>query len=237
MAQALIFHYREADTFLHKINPLIKLITLFLLCTSLVTTSFYKTLIILSLAIFSMIAVKLPIIKFKKELSFFIIISAVIGISSYFSNKTIIDLLNSILKFDTAVLLSFILADTTDPSDIARSLAKSLNHIPFINAWAFASQVELTLMCIPLIFDVSQSISEARESRLENIKKHPLKFIINYSVSLIDNLLYKIDEIAFALDSRGYGANIERESKKYSIIDFIFLIFIVFVIGGLYYVK
>ena len=235
MAQTLIFHYRDANTFLHKTNPFIKLLSLLILCTTLVITNIVETLIILSIILIIMIITKLPIIKYGKELTFFIFISLIIAISSYFSNKTTINLINSVLKFDSAVLLSFLLTDSSDPSDIARSLAKALDHIPFINAWRISSQIELTLMCIPLIFDVSQSINEARLSRLENIRFHPFKYVISYSVSLIDNLLYKIDEIAFALDSRGYNPDIEREAIKYTIKDFIFLICVILIVGAIYY--
>ncbi|MGD1821276.1 MAG: energy-coupling factor transporter transmembrane component T family protein [Pleomorphochaeta sp.] len=237
MAQALIFHYRDAETFLHKINPFIKLLTLLLLCTSLVTATLINTLIILFVTFLIMGITKLPIIKYGKELTFFVIISLIILITSFLSGENYIEIINSVLKFDTAVLMSFLLADSTDPSDIARSLAKVIDKIPFVNGWRFASQVELTLMCIPLIFDVSQAISEARISRLEIINKHPIRYLKSYTISLIDNLLNKIDIIAYALDSRGYNSDIERETLKYSFKDFIFLFCVLLLIGINYYVR
>ena len=237
MAQALIFHYRDENTLLHKINPFIKLLTLLLLCSTLVSASFYGTILILSITLIMMLITKLPIFKYGKELFFFIFISFIIIVTSYFSNKTIIEVVNSVLKFITAILMSFLLADSSDPSDIARSLAKVIDKIPFINGWRFASHIELTLMCIPLIFDVSESISEARISRLEKVKKHPIKYIITYCISLIDNLLYKIDEIAYALDSRGYNPNIERETLPYSFRDILFILFVIIIMGVSIYVK
>ncbi len=237
MAQALIFHFRDSNTFLNHTNPFIKLLALLLLCSTLVKTSILGTLLILISVILIMIITKLPIVKYGKELIFFIVISSFIGLTSHISGNTITSTINSILKFDTAILMSFLLADSSDPSDIARSLAKVLNHIPFINGWKLASQIELTLMCIPMIFDVSQSISEARTARLENTLKHPIRFIINYSVNLMDNLLYKIDEIAFALDSRGYNPTIERQTVKYKFTDFVFLLCVVILIGATFYVR
>jgi energy-coupling factor transporter transmembrane protein EcfT len=236
MAQALIFHYRDSNTCLNKTNPFIKLLSLLLLCTTLVKANIYGTLIILIATFILMIITKLPIIKYGKELTFFIIISLFIAITSIFSDKTIIETINSVLKFDTAILMSFLLADSSDPSDIARALGKTLNHIPFVNGWKFSSQIELTLMCLPLIFEVSQSIGDARSSRLENIKKHPLKYIANYSISLLDNLLYRIDEIAYALDSREYNHSIERDSIKYKFSDFVFLFSVLILIGATFYV-
>lgn len=237
MARALIFHYREEDSFLHRVNPFMKLLALLFLCTTLVKTTLLGTLIILFVTITIMIIVRLPINKYGSELIFFIVISAFIAITSIMANLEISEIINKVLKFDTAILLSFLLADSSDLSDIARSIAKVLNHFPFINGWKIASQIELTLMCIPLIFEVSESISEARKARLESKLKHPIKFIINFSISLLDNLLSKMDEIAFALDSRGYDESIERQTIKYKFSDFVFLFFVVLLIGVTFYVK
>jgi energy-coupling factor transport system permease protein len=237
MAQSLIFHYRDSSSFLNKTNPFIKLLSLLLFCSALVKTSILGTLLFLFCVAIIMIIIKLPLIKYGSELLFFIVISIFIAITSYLAKDPLILTINKILRFDTAILISFLLADSTDPSDIARSLAKVLNHIPFINGWKLASQIELTLMCIPLIFDVNQAINEARIARLEKRYIHPIKFISSYSIHLLDNLLYKVDDIAFALDSRGYDPLIERESQKYKINDFVFLFFVVLLIGVGLYVK
>lgn len=237
MAQSLIFHYREANTFLNRTNPFIKLLALMSLCTTLVATNLYGTLMILFIVIILMIITKLPILKYGNELTFFIIISVFIAITSYFSEKTNISIINSVLKFDTAILMSFLLADSSDPSDIARSLANVINHIPFINGWKLASQIELTLMFIPLIFDVSQSIQEARKARLESTLRNPIKFVINFCIRLLENLLYKIDEIAYALDARGFNPELERDTIKYNSKDFIFICIVILLIGISIYVK
>lgn len=237
MAQALIFHYRESNNFLNRVNPFIKLLSLLILCSALVNANIYGTLSILIIVIILMIISKLPIVKYGKELIFFIVISTFIAITSFLSEYEISRIINNVLKFDTAILMSFLLTDSSDPSDIARSLSKVLNHIPFVNGWKLASQIELTLMFIPLIFDVSQSINEARMSRLENTLKHPIRFVTSYSITLLDNLLYKVDEIAFALDSREYNPSIERQTIKYKFSDFLFLIVVVLLVGVTLYVK
>ncbi len=237
MAQSLIFHYRDSTSFLNKINPFIKLLSLLLFCSALVKTSIFGTLLFLLFVTIIMIIIKLPLIRYGNELIFFIVISIFIGVTSFFAKDSFILTINKILRFDTAILISFLLADSTDPSDIARSLAKVIDHIPFINGWKLASQIELTLMCIPLIFDVNQAINEARIARLENRHNHPIKFITGFTVHLLDNLLYKVDDIAFALDSRGYDPLIKRESQKYKIKDFVFLFFVVLLIGVGLYVK
>lgn len=234
MAEALIFHYRENNNLLAKTHPFIKLIGLILLCIPLVKASLIATLYLLIPILFAMYLIKMPLKQYLKELIFFFILSFIIGFSNYLSSKSLYITFNAILKFDTAVLASLLLADTTDPSDLARSLGKVLNKIPFINGWLIASQIELTLSCIPLIFDTTTSIREARLSRLENSKKHPIKSFFGLTFSMMDNLLQKIDEMAYALDSRNFKADEERESIKYQKKDFIILSFsILLFIGGI----
>lgn len=224
MAEALIFHYRERNNLLVKTHPLIKLIALILICIPLVSASLYSSIFLIGIILFTMVLIKLPLNKYLRELSFFIILSIIIGISNYLSTNSVELTTIAVLKFATAVLASLILADTTDPSDLARAIGSALNHIPFVNGWIIASQIELTLSCIPLIFDTTQSIKEARTARLENSLKHPIKSFFNLVFLMMDTLIYKIDEMAYALDSRDFDPKKERNTIKFKFKDLVILL-------------
>lgn len=233
MAQALIFHYREADNFLTKTHPMIKLLSLILICIPLVNASLYGILLIFSTLIISSILVKMPLISYIRELSFLIVISVIIGISNYLSYKDVVITSVAVLKFITAVYASLLLADSTDPGELSRTLGKALNHIPFINGWTIASQIELTLSILPLIFDTTSAIKEARIARGENTLRHPIKAMIGLVYNLMDNLLNNIDEMAYALDGRVFDATMERKGIKYKKSDFIFIILVILIsLGG-----
>jgi energy-coupling factor transporter transmembrane protein EcfT len=233
MAEELIFHYREDTNFLSKAQPMIKLIGLLSLCIPLVNASIQGTILILSAVVIASIVIKMPLIRYLRELVFLIIIALLIGISSYFSTNDLILAITSVLKFTTAVYASLLIADSTDPSDLARALGKALNHIPFINGWQIASQIELTLSILPLIFDTTSSIKEARIARGENSLRNPLKSMIGFVYNTMDLLLENIDEMAYALDSRGFDASMERPAIKYHLHDVILLLVIISIsIGG-----
>lgn len=233
MAEELIFHYREDNNFLSKSQPMIKLIGLLSLCIPLVNASIQGTVLILSAVVIASAIIKMPLIKYLRELVFLIIIALLIGVSSYFSTKNIILAVTAVLKFTTAVYASLLIADSTDPSDLARALGKALNHIPFINGWQIASQIELTLSILPLIFDTTSSIKEARIARGENSLRNPLKSMIGFVYNTMDLLLENIDEMAYALDSRGFDASMERPAMKYHLHDIILLLVIILIaIGG-----
>ncbi|MBK5200430.1 MAG: hypothetical protein JJE21_02735 [Spirochaetaceae bacterium] len=233
MAQTLIFHYREASNFLSKTHPMIKLLSLILICIPLVNASLNGILLIFGSLIISSIIIKMPLISYLKELTFLIIISIIIGISNYISSKNLIQTSIAVLKFITAVYASLLLADSTDPGDLSRALGKTLNHIPFINGWAIASQIELTLSILPLIFDTTSAIREARLARGERALKHPLKAMVGLIYNLMDNLLTNIDEMAYALDGRVFNSAMVRSGIKYKKRDFLFIIFVISLsIGG-----
>jgi len=233
MAQALIFHYRESNNFLSRVHPMIKLLALILICIPLVNASLLAILIILGFLIISSLIIKMPLESYLKELTFLIILAVVIGISSFISSKSIIITSIAVLKFVTAVYASLLLADSTDPGDLSRTLGKTLNHIPFLDGWAIASQIELTLSILPLIFDTTNAIREARLSRGEKALRHPLKAMSGLIYSLMDNLLTSVDEMAYALDSRVFNASMERSGIKYRKMDFVFLLIVILIsLGG-----
>ena len=233
MAETLIFHYREDSNFLSKAQPMIKLLGLLSLCIPLVNASLKGVLLIFSSLIIVSIMIKMPLKHYLRELTFLIIIATIIGISTYISNHNIMIAVAALLKFTTAVYASLLLADSTDPGDLARALGRALNHIPFVNGWHIASQIELTLSILPLIFDTTAAIKEARVSRGENSSRHPLKSMTGYVYNIMDLLLENIDEMAYALDSRGFDASMERSAMKYHPHDIVLLVTVLSIaVGG-----
>lgn len=233
MAETLIFHYRENNNFLARSHPMIKLLGLLSLCIPLVNASLLGIILILSSVIIASLIIKMPIQKYLKELTFLIIIAAIIGISTFISSNNIQKSVSALLKFSTAVFASLLLADSTDPGDLARALGRTLNHIPFINGWNIASQIELTISILPLIFDTTASIKDARISRGENTLRNPIKSMIGLVYNIMDLLLENIDEMAYALDSRGFEASMERPAMKYHRHDILLLVVVLTIaLGG-----
>jgi len=168
-----IFAYRNKNSFLHKLNPIVKL----LLMLSIAFIPWYFTLPVL---IISSIIIKLPIIKYFKNLIFFFILAILI----YFSNGW-----QSAMKFFTIILSGLILTDTTEPIDLAKKLEPVLGR-------TFALIVQLTLAILPIVFKTCETVRLTRKARGE-------RFIgLSYLEMILSVLLDKSDEIALAYKTR-----------------------------------
>jgi len=241
MAETVIFHYRKTGSFLNKCNPLSKVAALITVCILLQGATLFTISLFLISIILTMVATKIPVHQFIPELFFFIFLTGLIFGTNYFPSHNIFRASEKAGAFFTAVLASLILTDSTDPSDLARSLGSFLTRLHIKGSWTFAFQIELTLTCIPLIFDSYKEVHQARIARLSTLKRHPIQELLSSITLLMETLLNQIDEMAFALDSRGFQPDQKRESLPYTQRDLV-LIGIMVILGlvgryGIYVIK
>ena len=235
MAEGVIFHYREADNILTRLNPCTKLLSV--LVYSVVVSSSGGPLVFI-LFLFPLIiasAIRLPVRSYLKESIFFLILALFIFISSFLSFADPIAALVPSVRFLSVMLISMLLTDTTMPDDIARSLGAALSHILGRAAYLIASVVEITISMIPLIIDCAVSVYEARRARGASFVRHPLRSASEFSASLITDLLDKAEIYADALSARGYSASGCRCTLPYRTADRIIIavniiVFILYVI-------
>ena len=220
MAEGVIFHYREADNILTRLNPCTKLLSV--LVYSVVVSSSSDSTAVFVLFLFPLIiasAIRLPVRSYLKESIFFLILALFIFISSFLSFADPIAALVPSVRFLSVMLISMLLTDTTMPDDIARSLGAALSHILGRAAYLIASVVEITISMIPLIIDCAVSVYEARRARGASFVRHPLRSASEFSASLITDLLDKAEIYADALSARGYSASGCRCTLPYRTAD------------------
>ena len=220
MAEGVIFHYREADNILTRLNPCTKLLSV--LVYSVVVSSSSDSTAVFVLFLFPLIiasAIRLPVRSYLKESIFFLILALFIFISSFLSFADPVAALVPSVRFLSVMLISMLLTDTTMPDDIARSLGAALSHILGRAAYLIASVVEITISMIPLIIDCVLSIYEARRARGASFVRHPLRSASEFSASLITDLLDKAEIYADALSARGYSASGGRYTLPYGMAD------------------
>lgn len=169
----MIFSYRQADTFVHRVNPLLKLVALF----GLAFCPWYVSLpVMLVLAV----AVRLPVKGYLKHSVFFLLLGVLIWISNGWQ---------STLGFVSLILSGMILTDSTDPEDLAESLRPVLGR-------NFSMCISITLSMLPVVFETTTQTRLARKARGE-------RFIgKGYLSSVFSILLDKADEYALAFESR-----------------------------------
>ena len=221
MAQTLIFHYRDDDNFLVHFNPNAKLVALLSYSITVSSSDAYSVFILALLPVLLSFAIHIPWKVYLKECCFFIVLSAVMFLTSYISDNNITSSLSPAVAFLATVIGAMLLTDTTMPDDLSRSLGSALSHIAGRYAYHLASLMEITLSMIPLIIDSSLDIYEARRARGGRVFSHPLRFLSEYSVSVIMDLLDKAEVYIDALYSRGYDASRRRECAPYHAKDWI----------------
>ena len=224
MAEALIFHYRPDNNLLTALNPNSKL-TALLAYTAIVSSAKpIEALILALIPTVIAIMIRIPIRKYLKESIFFIILAAVLGVSTYCAERNELSAASATVSFLAMVLSAILLTDTTMPDELSRSLGSALSHVIGKYAYMLATIMEITLAMIPIIIDSSITIFEARKSRGDRILRHPLKSITELAISILSNLLDKAEIYTDALYSRGYDVSKHRTCLPYKIRDWIIIV-------------
>ena len=224
MAQAMIFHYRQADNLLTRLNPNTKLVCLLSYSIVISSSGPLETILLSLFPICIALGIKLPLKEYLKESIFFILLSVLMAITSFLSQRDALYAFSYAMSFLSMVLSSMLLTDTTMPDELARSMGASLSKVIGRYAYIFSTLVEITLCLIPIIIDSTACIFDARRSRAASFFSHPLKTVSELSVSILSSLLDKAEIYIDALYSRGYDASKVRDRAEYRVADFLIIV-------------
>ncbi|WP_342252535.1 energy-coupling factor transporter transmembrane component T [Spiroplasma endosymbiont of Amphibalanus improvisus] len=140
------------------------------------------------------------------------------------------------LRILCMITITTILTATTQPLDLTLALEDLLSPLKIfrIPVYIFSVIVSIALRMIPTLIEEASIIMKAQSSRGIDFKNGKFKEKIKASVSLIIPLLVsafsKAEDLAYAMDSRGYNPKAKRtRSRQYKIkiLDIgIFLFFI-----------
>jgi len=212
MVEVTLFHYRDRNTFLNRANPLTKIACTLVLSTVMIKAGFLaillQTLFLLIVAGF----IQLPVRQYRHELRFFAVMGSIIAVSQYLSQNDVLVAVVATIRFFDIVLLGALFADTTAPDDLARSLGALLARIPKVRGQRIAATIELTLNTVPMLFDVSNQVREARICRLEPLWRHPIHRMVSYGSSISTMLLERAEDLAAALEAREYDVDAKRDT-------------------------
>ena len=224
MAQAMIFHYRQADNLLTRLNPNTKLVCLLSYSIVISSSGPLETILLSLFPVGIALGIKLPLREYLKESIFFIFLSVLMAITSFLSQRDALYAFSYAMSFLSMVLSSMLLTDTTMPDELARSMGASLSKVIGRYAYIFSTLVEITLCLIPIIIDSTVGLFDARRSRAASFFSHPLKTVSELSVSILSSLLDKAEIYIDALYSRGYDASKVRDRAEYRAADFLIIV-------------
>lgn len=214
MVEGVVFHFRDRATFLNLSNPLTKLVCLLGCSILLVGATLSRTLFLGGILLAVALVIRLPFRNYFRETLFFLFMAAFIAVTEWLATRQTASTVAASLRFLAIVLAGMILADTTAPDDLSRSLGWVLNKIPMVNGYKVAASIELTLAIIPLIFDVATELRIARNARLERSWRRPIKFLISYCSAMFSLLLDRMEDLSTALDARAYDPSAPRKAPR-----------------------
>src|SRR5699024_10708235 len=144
------------------------------------------------------------------------------------------------LRFGLLIFMTSLLTLTTTPiefTDAIEELLRPLNKIKF-TVHELALMMYISLRFIPTLMQETDKISKAQESRGVDFRTGPIKerikAIVPLLVPLFISAFKRAEELAMAMESRGYqggeGRSKLRELKFYTKDYFIFVLFVVLTI-------
>ena len=228
----IIGNYYLKDSIIHKLNPVVKIISLLLsIITVLLSNNLMDFILlfifILSIMLLSKIEIKLylkNIYTLRVFIIFILIINLIFKIDIIFT-------IYMILKIIYLVILSAILTLTTPPMEITYGLERILrifNKVLPVNSIALS--ITLALRFIPLITMQAERIIKAGSLRGLDFNvnfKSKIKSISNIFVPMLYLTLKKADDLADIMELRLYNYGLSRTNyrlNKANINDVILLI-------------
>lgn len=252
--------YVPYDSFIHKMDARNKIICLILLMVAVfyqysdwvITFAIGGTLfaLLILLMIVSRVSFK-SLFSSLKSLWFFIIFLMIINalippkdatniafsigtFNIYF--EAIFQSLKIILRLILMVSLTMILTSTTKPLDLTNALEWFLSPLKIIRfpAHEIAMTISIALRFIPTLLDETERIMKAQESRGVDFKhgkiSTKIKAIISLIVPLFVSAFQRSEELADAMEARGYDPKAKR--TKYRKLTFHVGDFFAFVLCG-----
>lgn len=229
--------YYNKEGIIHSLDGRVKLLFLLLFIFSLFFFSSF-TVLLFSFCFISILVFlsRIPLSYLFKGQKKLIIFLFLVSVVIYFTEDD--GLRRAIFSFSRMILTllsSALLSATTRPSDIARGIEKTFARGIFYKAMhTFSTIIMIAFRFIPLLSEEAGKIMDSQASRgADFTSSSPLKrakATLPILVPLFCNAYHRADELALAMDSRGFGEG--KTTKLYELKfekrDYIFLFIIFF---------
>lgn len=232
MANISIGQYLPFDTFIHRLDPRVKIVGVFLyIITIFFVDDFYGYIHFVILLIAMLAVAKIPIksvLKSLKPVIFIIIITGLINLITT-PGKAVFELGPvtvtaegiyrtgfTVLRLILIILSTSVLTYTTSPMELTYGLEKLFSPLKRFGfpAGELAMMISISLRFIPTLFDEAQKIRMAQMARGADFESGN---IINRAVSMIPllvplfiNSFKRSDDLATAMEARMYRIGHER---------------------------
>lgn len=232
MANISIGQYLPFDTFIHRLDPRVKIVGVFLyIITIFFVDNFYGYIPFVILLIVMLAVAKIPIksvLKSLKPVIFIIIITGLINLITT-PGRAVFELGPvtvtaegiyrtgfTVLRLILIILSTSVLTYTTSPMELTYGLEKLFSPLKKFGfpAGELAMMISISLRFIPTLFDEAQKIRMAQMARGADFESGN---IINRAVSMIPllvplfiNSFKRSDDLATAMEARMYRIGHDR---------------------------
>lgn len=128
------------------------------------------------------------------------------------------------------VIWAHLLVSSTRIDELEAGLGQLFCRLPVVGRFApyFASALSLMLSFLPLITSEAALISDALKARQLDAGKRPVRYIVAFASTLLQNLLLMIFTLTDALYARFYNPAVVRHMDKKSVFSLPYALLLVF---------
>lgn len=204
------FKFTKLSTPVHTMDPRAKFVLIIVIFAISLMYTNLLVLIVILLGQVPLIWLSKSIRRWAASMKGGFFLAALIFVMNLITGSTLMYSLAMTIRF-LALLSSFsIFFMTTSPDDLGLALEQA--HVPYTLCFTFTTAVRL----VPTMAVDAQTVVDAQRSRgLELDKGNLLKRVRNYIpilIPLIVSAIRRSVELAEALESRGFGTSVKRES-------------------------
>jgi len=204
------FKFTKLSTPIHTMDPRAKFVLIIVIFAISLMYTNLLVLIVILLGQVPLIWLSKSVRRWAASMKGGFFLAALISVMNLITGSTLMYSLAMTVRF-LALLSSFsIFFMTTSPDDLGLALEQA--HVPYTLCFTFTTAVRL----VPTMAVDAQTVVDAQRSRgLELDKGNLLKRVRNYIpilIPLIVSAIRRSVELAEALESRGFGTSVKRES-------------------------
>jgi len=252
VAEIVLFHYREGNSIIHRMDVRFKLISLILITSVCLNAGIYSLIFLTLFIALLLIVCRLPVNAAVSNLKVFLILASFVLIARGFTTPgplipgmewlgvTQEGLIEGSLfawRFLLVILIGSLFIVTTPVSRVKAAVEWFLKPVPFIPSERVGFMVSLTLRFIPVILDQEEEISQAQKARCIEKRKNPFYRLSALSLPLIRKTFERAEEVALAMEARCYSERPAPLKLKATIRDWIMFAVIVIVSFVLLYSR
>jgi|GEM_PF-2126793 len=202
MDRVTLFRYFPADSAIHRTDPRIKGIALFLFCILVFRMSLSGGIILLASSLLALAVSKIPL---RSIILLFWPFSILFGAILLVQLGNIMEGIVLIFRIVLLILLGHLYTATTTMEETRKSISWLLKPLPRQAGFVISTMLSITLAFIPLLFSQAREIREAQQARNINASMNPLRKIKYFAVQIIITSMEKGEHIGDAMESRCYS--------------------------------